>query len=361
MGKPESDMAGPSSAIVIDGAHGEGGGQLLRLAVALAAITGRAMTVERIRAGRPKPGLAAQHLAAVRAVGALCDARIDGLALRSTALTFVPQAVRAGSFAVDVGTAGAVTLVMQALLPVLAARGEGAEITLRGGTDVRAAPPLDYFCSVTLPLLARMGVGARVSILRRGYFPRGGGEVTLAVLPARLQPLALDEAGSIRRIGGTAHVAGIGVGVATRMRDACLAELSGIPGAAPQVEVAELAPEQAAGAGGAIVAWAETGHTVLGAGRVAERGVRAETLGAAVGAELREDLAAGATLDVHAADQLLVYLALAGGGTFWTRTLSRHARTAIWVIEQFLPVSFATAAEGPRVRVRMSAGKAAAR
>jgi RNA 3'-terminal phosphate cyclase (ATP) len=118
------------------------------------------------------------------------------------------------------------------------------------------------------------------------------------------------------------------------------------------LEVVTLSPAQAIGAGGAIVAWIDATHTTLGAGRVAERGVRAETLGSAVGAELAADLASGATVDVHAADQLLVWLALAGGGSFTARELSPHAQTAIWLIEQFLPVRFECAAEGALVRVR---------
>ena len=163
----------PAAPIRIDGSHGEGGGQLLRTAVALAAITGRRLTIDNIRAKREKPGLAPQHVAAVRAVGAVCDAAIDGLAPGSTALTFDPGRLRGGDFRVDVGTAGSVTLVLQALLPAVAAGGAPATLVVHGGTDVRAAPPLDYFRAVTLPLLARLGVPTRLEVRRRGYFPRG--------------------------------------------------------------------------------------------------------------------------------------------------------------------------------------------
>lgn len=344
-------MSGRQHRVLIDGSHGEGGGQLLRTAVALAAITGRVLHVEHIRAARPNPGLAPQHLAAVRALSDLCGARVDGLAAGSAALTFEPGRVRGGSVDCDVGTAGSVTLVLQALLPALVACAECAEISVRGGTDVPAAPPLDYFAEVTLPLLARMGIRSELRVQRRGYFPRGGGEVTLTVDPLRFHALDVQSAGPVLRIRGLAHVAGIGVEVAARMRDACLAELGAASASVPRIDVARLAPEQAVGSGGAIVAWAQTENTLLGAGRVAQRGIRAEALGVAVGAQLRDDVAAGAGLDVHAADQMLVYLALARGGTFSTRSLSSHARTAIWLIEQFLPVRFVTAADGPRIRV----------
>lgn len=337
--------------LTLDGAYGEGGGQLLRTAVALAAITGRAITIENVRAKRPKPGLAPQHVAAVSAVAALCDAHVDGLALRSTKLTFAPGRLRGGEFRFDVGTAGSVTLVMQALLPALIACGERCTVTLCGGTDVRGAPPLDYFCQVTLGLLARIGVCATLAIRRRGYYPRGGGEIALSVLPSQLRLLSFLEPGTMHRIAGAAHVAAIDVNVARRMRDAFVAGFGVHAGIASQIDVISLTPDQAFGAGGAFVAWVEAEHTVFGAGRVAERGVRAEALGSAVAAELLADLAVDACLDIHAADQVLVYLALAGGGSFTTREVTSHAQTAIWLLEQFLPVRFQCVADGRRVRV----------
>jgi RNA 3'-terminal phosphate cyclase (ATP) len=337
--------------LALDGAYGEGGGRLLRTAVALAAITGRPITVENIRAKRPKPGLAPQHVAAVSAVTALCDARVDGLALRSTALAFAPGRLHGGEFHFDVGTAGSVTLVSQALLPALVACIEPCAVTVTGGTDVRGAPPLDYLRRIMLPLLAHMGVRATLVARRRGYYPRGGGEIVLSVVPSRLQPVAFVEPGAVCRVGGIAHVATIDVEIARRMRDAFLAGFTAPGGIETQIEVVSLTPDEAFGAGGAIVVWAEAEHAVLGAGRVAERGVRAEVLGSAVASELNADLSAGVSLDIHAADQMLVYLALAGGGSFSTRELTTHAQTAIWLLEQFLPVRFDCVADGGRVRV----------
>ncbi len=336
----------------IDGSYGEGGGQLLRTAVALAAITGRAIRVRRIRARRDKPGLAPQHLAAVRAVAALAAGRTTGLELRSDTLEFHPGGIAGGSHRFDVGTAGSVTLVMQALLPVMVASGKPCTASVVGGTDVRAAPPLDYFSEVILPLLGRMGADARLAVRRRGYYPRGGGEVEVAVLPAKdLRPLDTGTAGALERIAGVAHVGNLPEHIATRMRSSALERLGAPVRARAEIAARALGPDEATGQGGAIVAWASTEHTIVGAGRVAERGVRAETLGAAVGDELAADLGAGATLDVHAADQLLVYLALARGGAFATRSLSSHAQTAIWLIGQFLPVHFEVSTAGSLTRV----------
>lgn len=335
----------------IDGAHGEGGGQLVRTAVALAAVTGRPARISNIRAGRSKPGLAAQHVAAVRAVAGLCGGSVENLALKSSQIEFRPGRRSGGAFKFEIGTAGSISLVLQALLPVAASGAAPCRATIGGGTDVRGAPPIDYLQHVLLPLLGRMGVRVALDVRRRGYYPRGGGEVELSVQPGKLRPMRLEDPGRPLRIGGLAHVAGLPLSVAERMRDAAARQLA-TGTAKPGIATALLEEGPAAGQGGAVVLWAELENSTLGAGRVAERGVRAETLGEAAGRELGEDLAAGAALDVHAADQMLVYLALAGGeSSFTTRALTSHACTAMWLIEQFLPARLGISAAGTCTRV----------
>lgn len=337
--------------IEIDGSWGEGGGQLVRTAVALAAITGTAIRVCNVRAKRGRPGLAPQHLAAVRAVAAICDAHTDDLALHAGAFTFSPRTLKGGEFRFEIGTAGSITLVLQAVLPVLIASGAGARVTVSGGTDVRQAPPVDYLAEVMLRHLARMDARMTLTVARRGYYPRGGGEVSVEIEPHALHPLALSRPGPLRRVEGVSHVANLPAHIAERMRAAALAPLS-VAAGRMRIETRVLGNAEAIGRGGSIVAWAETEHTVLGAARVAEIGVRAETLGAAVAEELCADIETGATVDVHAADQLLVYLALAGpGSSFATRELTSHAQTAMWLIGRFLPVGFATEREGRLHRV----------
>jgi RNA 3'-terminal phosphate cyclase (ATP) len=336
--------------IEIDGSHGEGGGQLVRTAVALSALTGSALRLAKVRANRARPGLAAQHLAAVRAVAALCDASCEGLELRAAGFTFVPSAPsKGGELRVEVGTAGSVTLVLQALVPVLLAARRSSRVVVTGGTDVRQAPPWDFFCEVLLRLLARLGARTRASVTRRGYYPGGGGEVAIEAEPAALQPLALS-APAAWRIAGEAHVARLPVSIAERMRVAAVAAL----GRDAPIRTRVLSDDETAGAGGAIALWAQNEAGVLGAARVAERGVRAEMLGEAVGRELAADMASGAMLDVHAADQILVYLAMAKGkSSFTTREVSSHARTAMWLIPQFLPVRFRVETLGAISRIRV--------
>lgn len=338
---------------LIDGAHGEGGGQLARLAMALAAITGRPIRLTNIRAGRVRPGLAAQHLTALRAVAALCDGHLEGAAIGALEVRFRPGRIRGGAYRFEVGTAGSVTLVLQAVLPVALCADAPSQVTLVGGTDVTRAPPVDYLREVFLPWLAAMGAQVAVVSLRHGYYPRGGGELTLDITPARnLRPLIAEASGPLQRIGGRVHVAHLPRHIAERMAEAARDGLTGLAPVDIVVEV--LGDAEAFGAGGALTLVAEAAHGRLGSAVVAQRGVPAERLGHDVAQALREDIASGAALDVHAADQLLIYAALAGGESrFSVREISLHAQTAMWLIEQFLPVRFDCLALNGRQLIRV--------
>ena len=340
----------------IDGAYGEGGGQLLRTSVALAAITGRSVHLRNIRARRVNPGLAPQHLAAVKAVASLCGAEVDGLELHSREIWFRPGPLRGGQFDFPVDTAGSITLVLQAVLPVAVMCPERTSMRITGGTDVRAAPPLDYFRHVLLPLISGMGVGAKIDILRRGYYPRGGGEVIVEVkASSSLQPLVLDTRGILAGIQVFAHVANLPDHISQRMANSALAELTSF--SPLMVECELLGADRAIGPGGAVVLVGQTEHTRLGASAVAQRGMRAEELGAAAGGFLRQEIISGATLDVHATDQVLIYLALAGGASrFLTRSFSSHGLTTAWLLEQFLPVRFRVRQTGQLICVTAEPG-----
>jgi RNA 3'-phosphate cyclase len=345
--------------LYIDGAHGEGGGQLLRSAVALAAITGRAIRVHDVRAGRPKPGLAPQHLAAVRAIAALCDAECDGLAPGSREVVFRPGPIRSGAYRFDVGTAGSVGLVLQAALPVMFHAPGPCAATVAGGTDVRQAPPLDYLLHVLLPRLRDMGCTVEGRVVRRGYHPRGGGEAVVTTRPARLRA---PQAARPRRgatVRGLVHTANLPDHVAERMRAAAEKRLAQGGLGPALIDIARPGPDAATGTGGAIVLWTIGDGPVLGAGQVAERGVRAETLGIAAADALSADVAAGADVDIHAADQLLVYMALAHApSAYRAREITRHARTVIWLAERFGAARFDVATRGGCVEVCCEPAKA---
>ncbi len=342
--------------IEIDGSHGEGGGQLARMAMALAAITGRPLWMTNIRAGRAKPGLMPQHLTALQAVAELSGGELSGAEPAACAIRFLPGRIRGGDYRFEIGTAGSIALVLQALLPV-ALHAEGpCRLSVSGGTDVKGAPTWDYVQWVFLPWLARLGIGVQVESVRRGYYPRGGGEVCLQLAPRRHpQAVELDAAGPLRAIHGVAHVAHLPLAIPQRMAAAARAALAGLGRIAIDARVLE-APE-ACGTGGALTLVAETGHGRLGVAAVAERGVPAERVGETAGRILRAELLSEAALDVHAADQLLVYLAQAEGASrFTVRVLSEHARTMIWLVERFLPVRFDIAPMRASIRVAVRTG-----
>lgn len=326
--------------IEVDGSYGEGGGQIFRMALALASVTGQDVRIINIRAGRHNPGLASQHVTAARAAASLSGASTKGLRRGASEVTFRPGPLRGGSFEFNVGTAGSVTLVLQAcLLPAVFADGP-TELRIHGGTDVKWSPPCDYFLHVFLPLLSRMGVRVRMQVVRRGYYPRGGGVVDVVVDPARsLDPIDLPEQGKLRTIRGMVHVSNLPDHIVDRMKRAALKAL--VDFSDVRVEQVVYGPDEAVGPGGSAVLWAETQATLLGSSSLAEKGVRAEDVGRRAAEGLLTELRAGVTLDVHAADQLLPYMALANDpSTFVARELTGHLKTLLWLLPKFLDVGF---------------------
>lgn len=344
--------------IVVDGSSGEGGGQLLRMAVALSALRGVSVTVSNIRAGRPNPGLAPQHVTAVRAVAELCSADVEGLEAGASQIVFRPGTIVGGRHTFDVGTAGSVTLVLQACLPVAFAAPSGVQLTLTGGTDVRWSPPLDSFARVFLPWVRRLGGTADVVLHRRGYYPRGGGNVEVVTQPAASwSALHLLDPGAVRRIRGVAHAANLPEDIPTRIKHAALRRLHGPEDV--KIEDRVYTGEEAVGQGGALVLWAETEHSLLGADSLAERGKSSERVGEDTAAALAREIASGAAVDVHSADQILPYLAFAeGSSSFTVREVSGHLRSMAWLIEKLLGRSVGFQSVGSLWRVKVEGPRA---
>ncbi len=340
--------------ITIDGSYGEGGGQLLRTAVALSALTGRSLRVTNIRAARRNPGLLPQHATACNVVAALVQAQTEGIWAGSTEITFRPGEPRGGEYRFDTGTAGSLTLVIQACLPVAVRAPAPVRLELVGGTDVRRSPPFDYLGHVVLPLVRRMGLAVQARPLRRGYYPRGGGSVELITQPAPrphgLGELARDAAGTIT---GRIHTSRLPADIARRIHRAVrnTLERDGSLTAWP-VTLEEVVEEDAAGTGGAAVLWAATGNTLLGGSATAERGKPSERVGAEAAHALLLELQSGATLDVHAADQLPVYLMQATEPSrYLVRQATPHLTTMAWLLPQFLGGRMELTPEGPLTRV----------
>ena len=312
--------------IEIDGSFGEGGGQIVRTAVALSAVTGKPVRIFRIRQGRPKPGLAAQHTCAILALADLCGARTSGVAPGSSEITFAPGEIREGRHKVEIGTAGSVTLLMQCLLPALLKTETTASLEVQGGTDVQWSPTVDYFKNVFLPALVCFGAKVSLEVRQRGYYPKGQGSVLLRVEPAKLK--AAHFIGATKgMVIGMSHCSNLPEHVARRQAEAASKTLqeSGYESEIA-LEVLRL-PSMGSG----ITLW--SGYK--GASHLGERGLPAEKVGKKAAEDLISDLKSAASVDVHLADQLIPYLALAGG-SYTTREISLHARTNIWTAEHFL-------------------------
>jgi len=326
-----------SDTVYIDGSYGEGGGQIIRTALALAAITGRAVEIGNIRAGREKPGLQPQHLAAVRVAAAVCDAEVAGAATQSMHLHFRPRTQPlADAYTLDIGTAGAIPLVLQtALLPLSLADGPSS-LHVIGGTHVPFAPVIEYVESVYLPLLQRAGVTARCQSGRAGYRQRGGGEVTMAVTPASaLHPLTLTERGKLLGVKATIITSELPEHVGERGAAAVERALHGIGRriAIEQHPLPSLAP------GAAILVTVECEHTRAGFSALGERGKPMERVAEEAAHAFLRWWKTGAACDEHLADQLVLPLALAPGESRWTTpTATEHLRTVIWTVQQFLDV-----------------------
>lgn len=325
--------------IEIDGSYGEGGGQVLRTAVSLSAVTGKPCRIFNIRAGRRNPGLAAQHLAGVKAAAQLCNARLEGARIGSKEVHFQPRDIRGGSYHVSVGTAGAVTLVLQALSPIALQTGEETTLEIEGGTDVAWSPLIDYFTHVHCYHLKGLGAEVEVEILRRGFYPRGGGRVRVKVQPwaSSPGPIQLTERGPVEIID-------IWNVVSKALRKARVAErqLEGFQsvwrGKYPLGQVHQLYVDSA-NPGTSFHAHAHCARSRLGICAIGRRGKRAEVVGREAAGLLLEELASGAAVDRWMADQMIPYLGLYGGAIRTSR-ITEHVRTNIWVAERFLPRRF---------------------
>ncbi|TFG31131.1 RNA 3'-terminal phosphate cyclase [Candidatus Thorarchaeota archaeon] len=331
--------------IEIDGSQGEGGGQILRTSISLAALTMQPIRVKKIRAGRPQPGLKRQHMAGIELTGRLVNATIEGLEVGSTEVVFVPQERRGGSFNFDVGTAGSISLVLQAVLPAAVLAPEPIEFHLRGGTDVKWSPPIDYFKNIFVPMIRYLGPSISIEQKRRGHYPRGGGEVVCSIRPVqRLSALNLVEFGDLSSIGGISHCVRLPSHIAKRQaeaaKDVIHAELN--VSADFEVEYYDKNDDPHFGPGSGIVIWAEgTGGARLGSDRLGEKGERAESVGGKAAERLVREIRTGMAIDSHLCDMMVPYLAIASGESkIGITEVTSHLVTNLWTTNQILNTSF---------------------
>jgi len=331
--------------IEIDGSVGEGGGAVLRTALALSAVSRTPIHIYNIRVKRTKPGLQPQHFHGVDALAKLTGAKVEGLELNSRELKFEPGAIEGGKYRVDIGTAGSTTLILQILMPAAAFARKPVEAEIIGGSDNPLAPPVDFLKNVTLPTLRKMGYQGEVECVRRGHYPRGGGIVHARIEPIqRLNAVKLVEPGKVIRVSGLAHCVKLPAHIATRMAHAASAALitAGYSKVNIKTESYEPSRDQHLGPGTGITIWAETERgAILGASSLGKPGKPAEGVGHEAAESLAKQLRTGCAVDRHLTDQLIPYLALADGTSEITSAeLTSHALTNITLVEQVLGVKF---------------------
>jgi RNA 3'-terminal phosphate cyclase (ATP) len=323
----------------IDGSQKSGSGTILRLSIALATILNQPLHIYNIRQKRTQPGLRPQHLEAVLTAAKLCNAELKGATLGSRELWFTPQEITSGDVHAEIGTAGSIPMLLLTILPICAFAKRSVHIhVVKGGTDVRHAPTINYLNHVLLRMLKRMGLNASLTIHKYGYYPKGMGEVTLEVQPCqKLSPLRLEEFGAIEELRG--------VSVCTFLADRKVAERQAnaankylaAHGHEAKIQVINdmSNPLQK---GSSLVLWVKTStNALLGGDAIGELRKPSEVVGREAAENLFEEIKLQPTVDAHLADMLVPYVALADGeSTYLTRTMTEHLDTNIWLTKRIL-------------------------
>jgi len=324
----------------IDGSYGEGGGQILRNAVALSAVLKKPVKITKIRANRPNPGIKAQHYVAIKGIAEICNAKVSNLEIGSSKIEFKPREIKGGRYKFDIGTAGSITLAFQACILACANSNEPVTITLTGGTDVKWSPSWDYFEHVFIPILKKMGVLVFPKLILRGYYPKGGGEAVITIKPSdKIKPLKLKEENEFTNVSGKINISNLPDHIITRMRHMAIKTFlkNNIMTSIDVDQTTSLSP------GVGITLWTQTKDAILGNTTLGEKGFSSEEIGQNAANNLLKEIESGVNLDTYAFDQILPYMALA---TTYTKEashikipqLTKHAETNIWVIKKFLAV-----------------------
>lgn len=327
----------------IDGSQKSGSGTILRLAVALSAIKNEPLHIFNIRQNRPKQGLKPQHLEAVLTAAKLCDAEMEGVTLGSRELWFTPHTVHGGEFTAEIGTAGSIPMLIMTVLPICLFTKQMVRLRItHGGTDTMQAPTINYLRNVFLPTLNKMGVEAELTVQRYGYYPKGNGEATLTVKPTtELRPIRLENFGKLKQVNG--------VSVCTFLADSKVAERQAKAATEYLLQKSYRSNIQIINdasnpvqKGSSIALWAQTDtEVIVGADSIGELKKMAEAVGVEAAERLNAELEANATVDLHLADMLIPYVALAkSSSVYLTRSLTDHIESNIWLAEKMLDIHF---------------------
>jgi len=336
----------------INGSYGEGGGQILRNAVALATVINKPIKIKNIRANRPNPGIKAQHYVAIKSIQELCNAETKGLEIGSSKLTFIPGSFKGGDYKFDIGTAGSITLVFQALILASLKTDTKTNIRLTGGTDVKWSPTWDYFQHVFIPIIKKTGISVNAQLIKRGYYPRGGGEAEITIRPvSEIKSLQLDKETEFSIVNGIVHIAELSNSISTRIKNAAIKTL--IKSDLQSNIKVEQNPSLSPGTG--ITLWTESNDIILGSTVLGEKGLPSEEIGKNAATNLLSEIKSNSTLDIHAFDQLLPYMAIAQGiSSCIVKKISSHAQTNMWLIKRLLGTTFEAKQGENHIRININ-------
>ncbi len=316
--------------LIIDGSHGEGGGQLVRSAVALSVIFNKPIKINNIRAGRTNKGLKAQHLHAIKALQELTNAEVKGLKLGSSELSFKPREWTKEEVKINIPTAGSIGLIIQCLLPTLITAPHNIKVLFNGGaTCGKWSPPVDFIKKVLIPNLKLFGIKEpAINVTIEGYYPKGGAIVEMITKPSKIKPVNITDKGFIKSIKGISHAS-------ISLKKSMVAERQA---RAVNADV-KIIYSDSLSTGSSITLWAECDKTIIGADALGERGKRAEVVGSEALNKLNEELKNGA-FDSHTTDMLIPFITVAGSGLITTNKITSHTLTNIWLCEQFINKKF---------------------
>ncbi|MCX8202294.1 MAG: RNA 3'-terminal phosphate cyclase [Candidatus Micrarchaeota archaeon] len=320
-------------SITIDGSKGEGGGQILRTALALSCITKIPFTINEIRAKRPKPGLQAQHVTCANALSSISQAEISGNKIGSKELYFNPKKIIGGYYEFDIGTAGSISLLIQAILPVLLNADRPCKTTIIGGTHVSHSPSIDYFENVFLPIIRKMGANAEIAVERLGWYPKGNGKVTLFTKQSKLNQINITEKIDLKSINGIISQSNLPEEIMEREEERIRKTFPGI--------LITKQNKQSDSPGNALTLWAEYDNTVLGCSLLGEKGLKAEDLADSAALQLNKLINGNGAVDPWMGDQLLIYMALAKGESrIKVSRITSHMKTCMEIIPLFTKKEF---------------------
>ncbi|MCW3985507.1 MAG: RNA 3'-terminal phosphate cyclase [Candidatus Bathyarchaeota archaeon] len=342
----------------VDGSQKSGSGTILRLSVAMAAILNEPLHIFNIRQKRPQPGLKPQHLEAVLTAARLCSATVKGAKLGSKELWFYPTEIASGKVEAEIGTAGSIPMLLITVLPICAFAKNSVYIHIsKGGTDVSHSPTINYLRHVFLPTLKKIGLRSSLTVHKYGYYPKGMGEVSIKVMPSpKLASFSFGEFGLLESLKG--------VSVCTFLADRRVAErqanaannLLKTRGYKAEIQVVNdfSNPLQK---GSSLSLWAQTSTGILlGGDAIGELRKPSEAVGREAAENLLQEIEAKATMDVHLADMLVPYMALANGeSVFLTRSMTDHLETNIWFAQEILDVKFEVSKAGNLYKVEKRA------